>query len=77
MTNLQKMSIKARNRNLNKRDLIYEYSEIILLIESIPVYGWAVVLILAVAVCLLALNTKMNIMINIEKSDTEIPARIK
>ena len=40
--------------------------EIILLIESIPVYGWAVVLILAVAVCLLALNTKMNIMINIE-----------
>ena len=48
--------------------------EIILLIESIPVYGWAVVLILAVAVCLLALNTKMNIMINIEKSDTEIPA---
>ncbi|HFF4576036.1 TPA: hypothetical protein ACGC5B_003872 [Acinetobacter baumannii] len=51
--------------------------EIILLIESIPVYGWAVILILAVAVCFLALNTKMNIMINIEKSDTEIPARTK
>lgn len=25
MTNLQKMSNKARNRNLNKRDLIYEH----------------------------------------------------
>ena len=51
--------------------------ETILLIESIPVYGWVVILILAVAVCLLALNTKMNIMINIEKSDTEIPARTR
>ena len=51
--------------------------ETILLIESIPVDGWAVVLILAVAVCVLAVNTKMNIMINIEKSDTEIPARTK
>lgn len=26
MTNLQTMGVKARNRNLNKRDLIYEYS---------------------------------------------------
>ena len=25
MTNLQKMSNKTRNRNLNKRDLIYEH----------------------------------------------------
>jgi hypothetical protein len=41
--------------------------EIILLIGSIPDYGWAVILTLAIAACFLAFNTKMNIKININK----------
>jgi hypothetical protein len=41
-------------------------TDVILLISSMPLYGWIVVFILAIAILVLALNTKMNIKIDIK-----------